>query len=78
MLDANATFEDDTKFQEEMIMNCSLTDLHESEPAKSTYIGSAGRRIDFMFGCSGVAKAVTRHGTLSYHEGPQSDHWDST
>jgi hypothetical protein len=27
-----------------------------------------------MFGCASVATAVTRQGSLSYHEGPQSDH----
>jgi hypothetical protein len=73
MMDANATLDDDKKLQD-MILNCGLFDLHGSEPAKSTYIGSAARRIDFIFGCASIATATNRHGSLSYHEGPQSDH----
>jgi hypothetical protein len=69
----NNNLEEDKQFQE-MISSCSLFDLHSGDPAQSTYIGSAGRRIDFMFGCESVATAVTRQGSLSYHEGPQSDH----
>ena len=53
---------------------CDLEDLHQADPAPSTYIGAASRRIDFMLGCPRVASAVTRQGSLAYTEGPQSDH----
>jgi hypothetical protein len=39
-----------------------------------TYIGSTDRRIDFMFGCTKTREAMITSGTLSYIEGPQSDH----
>ena len=48
--------------------------MHEGDPAPSTYIGSENRRIDFVFGCRTIADQTTRAGTLSYSEGPQSDH----
>jgi hypothetical protein len=73
MLDANSTLNDDQQFSE-MVEKCGLVDLHRSDPAPSTYIGSADRRIDYMFGCYKVAATVTRQGALAYHEGPQSDH----
>jgi hypothetical protein len=73
MLDANATDSSDSQFSD-FIASCSLHDLHSDDPAPSTYIGSATRRIDFMFGCSTVSQHLQRSGTLSYHEGPQSDH----
>ncbi|KAI2498098.1 hypothetical protein MHU86_16408 [Fragilaria crotonensis] len=72
MLDANADFRD-TNFMD-MISACDLHDLHQSNPPQSTYIGSAKRRIDYMFGCNSIKDAVTRAGALSYTEGPQSDH----
>ena len=73
MLDANATLTDDNNFRD-MVEFCGLTDLHRSDPAPSTYIGAAERRIDYIFGCHKVLTTVTRQGTLAYHEGPQSDH----
>jgi hypothetical protein len=73
MLDANSTLTDDNRLRE-MVDNCGLLDLHRSDPAPSTYIGAAERRIDYMFGCHKVIATVTRQGTLAYHEGPQSDH----
>ena len=57
-----------------MVEQCGLVDLHRSDPAPSTYIGTANRRIDYMLGCSKVTASMTRQGTLAYHEGPQSDH----
>ena len=51
-----------------------LFDLHKAQPAPSTYLGSNNRRIDFMFGCSRIREYVSSAGTLSYIEGPQSDH----
>lgn len=73
MMDANSTLEEDNTLLETVNM-CGLYDLHHSDPAKSTYIGAESRRIDFMFGCKNVLEATTRSGTLSYLEGPQSDH----
>ena len=73
MLDANATITDDAKFQD-MVDQCDLIDMHRADPATSTYIGARARRIDYIFGCNKVMAAMTRQGTLAYHEGPQSDH----
>ena len=73
MLDANSTIESDTHFQE-FLSACDLHDLHSYDPAKSTFIGADDRRIDFIFGCRMVRQHLMRSGTLSYHEGPQSDH----
>ena len=73
MLDANSTLESDNQFQE-FISACDLYDLHSTDPAMSTFIGSADRRIDFIFGSRMVIQHLLRSGTLSYHEGPQSDH----
>jgi hypothetical protein len=72
MLDANSTL-DDGNFQL-FIAACGLHDLHSTDPAPSTYIGSSNRRIDFIFGCDEVTQYVTRSGSLSYTDGPQSDH----
>ena len=73
MLDANSTLAEDGKFRT-MVEQCGLVDLHRSNPAPSTYIGTATRRIDYMLGCPKVMDSMTRQGTLAYHEGPQSDH----
>jgi hypothetical protein len=73
MLDANSCIKSDRQFAE-FAQACGLHDLHSSEPAPSTYIGSADRIIDFMFGCETVLQHLARSGTLSYIEGPQSDH----
>ncbi|KAI2490409.1 hypothetical protein MHU86_24165 [Fragilaria crotonensis] len=66
MMDANSTLTSDKSHD--------LWDLHSSNPAPSTYIGSSDQRIDYIFGCSRTRSACTRQGTLSYFEGPQSDH----
>ena len=73
MLDSNAQLEEDRDLQE-MTTACDLHDLHYSSPAPSTYLGSATRRIDHMFGCSIVVNSMSGSGSLSYLEGPQSDH----
>ena len=73
MLDANATTTSDPQFAS-FIDNCSFNDLHSSAPAQSTYIGADDRRIDYVFGCSKALQYLDRSGTLSYTEGPQSDH----
>ncbi|KAI2506764.1 hypothetical protein MHU86_7659 [Fragilaria crotonensis] len=73
MLDANSTLESDSKFRDFMDKN-DLFDLHNSDPAPSTYIGANNRRIDYILGCSRTKEALSRQGTLSYFEGPQSDH----
>ena len=73
MLDANATLDNDTHFRD-MIHSVDLIDLHQANPAPSTYIGSETRRIDYMLGCPRVQSVMSRQGTLSYFEGPHSDH----
>ena len=73
MLDANSTLSSDNHFSD-FIASCGLNDLHFDDPAPSTYIGSADRRIDFILGCDQVLQHLSRSGTLSYSEGPQSDH----
>jgi hypothetical protein len=73
MLDANSTIDGDQSLSD-FVNICSLQDLHESDPAPSTYIGAPARRIDYIFGSDGVKDILSRSGTLSYFEGPQSDH----
>ena len=73
MLDANSTLDSDRALMDFMDSN-DLHDLHQSAPAPSTYIGAQQRRIDFILGCSRTKEALSRQGTLSYFEGPQSDH----
>jgi hypothetical protein len=73
MMDANETLSNETdlgKWRNRL----ELVDLHRHHPAPSTYIGSNKRRIDFIFGCPRVNEHVKAAGTLSYQEGPQSDH----
>jgi hypothetical protein len=50
----------------DFIESCGLNDLHSEDPAPSTYIGSADRRIDFILGCDLVLEHLSRSGTLSY------------
>ena len=73
MLDSNGQIQDDADLQQ-FISQCDLHDLHHSDPAPSTYIGSDHRRIDHMFGCSQTLGSLTAAGSLSYLDGPQSDH----
>ena len=73
MMDANSTIEDD-RTVDEFVQECSLHDLHDTDPTPSTIIGAADRRIDYIFGCIHAKELVQRSGTLSYFEGPQSDH----
>jgi hypothetical protein len=72
-LDSNAQIQDDPDLPR-LQSECDLHDLHQTNPAPSTYIGSESRRIDHMFGCSLLFQAVTRAASLSYLDGPQSDH----
>lgn len=48
MLNANSTTDTDSKLVS-FIQECNLFDLHDRSPAPLTYIGSASRRIDFIF-----------------------------
>jgi hypothetical protein len=57
-----------------MVERLQLYDLQIRDPAASTYIRSPNRRIDYMFGCSRTQTTQMNSGTLSYIEGPQSDH----
>ncbi|KAI2511189.1 hypothetical protein MHU86_3154 [Fragilaria crotonensis] len=73
MIDANSTLESDNSFKEFVDSN-DLHDLHHLDPAPSTFIGAKNRRLDYILGCTRTKEAVSRQGTLSYFEGPQSDH----
>ncbi len=73
MMDSNGSLTDDDDLQK-LLIECDLSDLHEHAPAPSTYIGSSHRRIDHMLGCPQTTLALTSSGSLSYTEGPQSDH----
>ena len=73
MMDSNGQLHDDKDIQQ-FLVNCDLADLHQQDPALSTYIGSSHRRIDHMFGCSQTVTSLSASGSLSYLEGPQSDH----
>ncbi|KAI2512852.1 hypothetical protein MHU86_1641 [Fragilaria crotonensis] len=73
MLDANSELHQDTYFQD-FVQKLELFDLHSRDPAPSTYIGAKSRRIDYILGTERIASGNTRSGTLSYNEGPQSDH----
>lgn len=73
MLDANSTLTGDPHFANFAAL-CGLNDLHDQDPAPSTYIGSQDRRIDYILACDEAYTYVSRSGTLSYQEGPQSDH----
>jgi hypothetical protein len=73
MFDANEVLEKSGAFAE-WIGRLDLFDVHAKNPAPSTYIGSKNRRIDYIFGCSQIIGHIKSSGTLSYLEGPQSDH----
>jgi hypothetical protein len=73
MLDANAVMESDKKL-EDLMQSCRLEDMHLQTPAPSTYLGSQDRRIDYVFGCTRTKSALTRQGSLSFFEGPVSNH----
>ena len=73
MMDSNGQISDDEDLQT-FISHCDLADLHQHSPAPSTYIGSSNRRIDHMLGCQQVLDSLQGSGSLSYIEGPQSDH----
>ncbi|KAI2505070.1 hypothetical protein MHU86_9346 [Fragilaria crotonensis] len=72
-MDSNAQLHDDIDLQR-LQSKCGLHDLHQATPAPSTYIGSEDRRINHMLGCSQLIKHVKSSGSLSYLDGPQSDH----
>ena len=73
MLDANSTLVEDSSLQT-FVETSDLHDLHASDPAPSTYLLAPERRLDYMFGCSKVRDTVKQSGSLSYYDGPQSDH----
>lgn len=73
MLDANSDLSNDYSFSE-FISECDLHDLHHSQPPPSTYIGSSHRRIDYILGCTNLLRFQKRSGSLSYFDGPHSDH----
>ncbi len=73
MMDSNGSLTDDNNLQQ-LLTDCNLSDLHAHAPSPSTYIGSSQQRIDHMLGCPQTYLALTSSGSLSYTEGPQSDH----
>jgi hypothetical protein len=73
MMDSNGSLHDDQDLQR-LLSECDLHDLHSKDPAPSTFIGSTNRRINHIFGCPQVLQAMQLAGSLSYLEGPQSDH----
>lgn len=73
MLDANSDLSSDYGFSK-FVAELDLNDLHNNTCSKSTYIGSSNRRIDYMFGSRNLSTCCPRSGSLSYFEGPQSDH----
>ena len=74
MLDANSVLAQESAFSA-TITQLQLHDLHKTDPAPSTYIGSPTRRIDYIFGCTRVLSSLVQAGSLlSYLNGPQSDH----
>jgi hypothetical protein len=73
MLDSNGSLEDDEDLKT-LLIDCELNDLHHSSPAPSTYIGAHNRRIDHILGCHHTMTAMKASGSLSYIDGPQSDH----
>ena len=73
MLDANSTIDTDQRF-ESFLSAHGLKDFHQYDPPPSTYIGSASRRIDYIFGSDNLLDFLARSGSLAYTEGPQSDH----
>ena len=73
MFDANEVLESSGSFAE-WVSRQDLYDIHRHQPAPSTYIGSTNRRIDYMLGCNKIRAHVKASGTLSYIDGPQSDH----
>lgn len=73
MMDANDVLGKSGDFAE-WLSRLDLHDLHKQSPSPSTYIGSNNRRIDYMFGCDQVIAYIQAAGSLSYLDGPQSDH----
>ena len=73
MMDSNGSLDEDLDLQQ-FLQECNLSDLHDTDPAPSTYIGSSHRRIDHILGCPMTRQALNAAGSMSYIEGPQSDH----
>ena len=73
MMDSNGSLDDDSDLLH-FISECDLTDLHAKKPSPSTFIASSHRQIDHIFGCPQVRQYTTAAGSLSYIDGPQSDH----
>ena len=73
MMDSNGQLTDDADLQS-FVSQCDMHDLHAHFPSPSTYIGASNRRIDHMLGCPQVVDSMVSSGSLSYLEGPQSDH----
>ena len=73
MMDSNGTIDNDNDLRT-FISENDLHDLHASHPSPTTYIGSANRRIDHMLGCPILQQSLIASESLSFLEGPQSDH----
>ena len=73
MMDSIAQIHNDPDLQW-LQTECNLHNIHQTKPAPSTCIGSEAWPIDHMFGCSQLIKSVTCSGSLSYLDGPKSNH----
>jgi hypothetical protein len=73
MRHSNGMLSDDADLQH-LLAQCDLHDLHATNAPPSTFVGAADRRVDHMLGCSTVLQCTSGSGSLSYLEGPQSDH----
>jgi hypothetical protein len=73
MMDANERLETGNEL-DMFRAGLNLRDLQRKDPARSTYIGTADSRLDYMFGCEGVERSMVQQGTLAYSVGPSSDH----
>ena len=73
MMDSNGQLHDDNDLKN-FTIQCDLHDLHKSDPSPTTYIGTEDHRIDHILGCAQTLAALDASGSLSFLEGPQSDH----
>jgi hypothetical protein len=73
MFDANEVLQSSGDFAG-FLGRLDLYDIHHHNFAPSTYIGSSNRRIDYILASSKLRDFIKATGTLSYVDGPQSDH----
>jgi hypothetical protein len=75
MLDANEALDFGKSCGiQHLVETCGMFDLQADDPAPSTFQHAAKKRIDFMFGTTGIKNALRASGTLSFTEGLALDH----